>query len=208
MYGGSGKKAAKMASVSEQKGQEIIDAFWETNIGLKRVKEASERYWEKTGKKYIYGLGGQKVFVRSRHSLVNTLFQHSGALILDYAQCYIYDKIKELKLDIQRWGEFHDESQAYEHKDEIEIYYFDIDNKPEQQRGDKLYSKPKIIRDGKIIHHKIKEKDYLKTDRWVQFYAPFGHYLDQGFIQASKFFKTNVTFRVEYMVGRSWRECH
>lgn len=208
LYGGSGKKAAKMASVSERKGQEIIDAFWETNLGLKKLKDAIEQYWEATGRKYIYGLGGQKVFVRSKHSLLNTLFQHSGSLILDFAQCYVYDKVKEFNFDIYRWGEFHDEAEAYEHKCEIETYYFDIDNKPSQDRDGRLYSKPKIIRDGIIIHDKVKEEDYLKTDKWIQFYAPFGHYLDQGFMAASKFFKTNVTFRVEYMVGRDWSQCH
>ena len=138
----------------------------------------------------------------------NTVFQHTGALILDFAQCYIYDKIKENNLDIQRWGEFHDEAQAYENRKEIKVYYFDIDKKPEQERDGILYSKPKIIRNNKIIHHPIKEDDFETTDKWIQFYAPFGHYLDEGFKEASKYFKTNVEFRVEYMGGKRWNQCH
>ncbi len=189
LYGGSGKKAAVMASVPKKKGDEIVDGFWDVNPGLKAVKEALEIYWNATGKKYIYGLDGRRVYTRSRHSLVNTLFQHASALILDFAQCYVYDKIKQHKLDVHRWGEFHDESQAYEHKSEIKILVFD--EEPKQERNGVLYSKPKEV-DGK----------------WIQYYAPFGHYLDEGFKAASKYFKTNVEFRVEYMVGKSWRDCH
>ncbi len=203
MYGGSGKKAAIMASVSQKKGNEIIESFWETNPGLKKVKEALEQYWKLTGNKYIFGLDGRKVFTRSRHSLMNTLFQHAGALILDFAQCYVYDKIKQYQLDVQRWGEFHDEAQAYEHKNEIEIFTFN--KKPEQERDGRLYSKAKILRGDLILHDKTEE---LSTDRWIQYYAPFGHYLDEGFKVASKYFKTNVEFRSEYIVGKNWSQCH
>ena len=189
LYGGSGKKAAVMASVSENIGNKIIEDFWEINPGLKSVRDALEVYWNATGKKYIFGLDGRKVYTRSRHSLMNSLFQHAGALILDFAQCYVDDKIREYNLDIHRWGEFHDESQAYENENEVDIFTFD--EEPQQERDGKLFSKPK-----------------KSGDKWIQYYAPFGHYLDDGFKAASKYFKTNVEFRAEYMVGRSWRDCH
>lgn len=207
-YGATYKKIAKMMSVSDVIAKKMVEAFWEANPGLLAVKEALEKYWKSTGNKYIYGLDGRKVYTRSQHSLTNTLFQHTGALILDYAQCYVHDKIKEKNLDIQRWGEFHDEGQAYENRKEIKVFYFDYNKKPEQERMNLLYSKPKIFRDKKIIHEDLNEDEINKTDKWIQFFAPFGHYLDEGFKEASKFFKTNVEFRVEYMVGKNWMQCH
>ena len=191
LYGAQSKKISVMTSVSESRGQKIIDALWQNNPGLLAVKENIEKYWERTGKKYVMGLDGRKVYTRSKHSLMNSLFQHAGALILDFAQCFVANKIQEEGLDVQRWGEFHDESQFYESNKEIQIFTFE--EKPEQIRDNLRYSKPKL--------------DEV-SNMWVQYYAPVGHLLDQGFLAAGKFFKTNVEFRAEYLCGPSWRECH
>ena len=51
---------------------------------LKELKDRVEKFWESTGKKYILSIDKRKLFVRSKHSLINLLFQSTGALIMKY----------------------------------------------------------------------------------------------------------------------------
>ena len=210
IYGVAAAKLARMMSVSQDVAKVVIDNFWETNIGLKGVRDALVSYWERTGKKYIMGLDGRKLYSRSQHSLMNLLFQGTGSILLDYVLCYWEDKCTQEGLNVQRWIEVHDELQSYQREDEVKIYTFNstpenelpVDDegkpqrkkdalKPEQERDGLLYSAPKFL-DG----------------RWQQAYSRAGELVDSGFRSASKYYGTNVEFRAEYMYGRSWSECH
>ena len=128
LYGAGAAKIAKMLGVSKEKGQAVIDAFWETNYGLKAVKEYLEGYWERSGKKYIRGIDGRKIYTRSKSSLVNALFQSCGSIIMFLSGLYMYDALKKEGLidqGVVRLAFVHDEYQ-YEVPDElITPYYFE-----------------------------------------------------------------------------------
>lgn len=83
MYGAQAAKIASMLGISLEKAQAVIDAFWDSNIGLKGRKEALEKFWELTGKRFIYGLDGRKIYTRSKHSLLNAYQQNGGASLFD-----------------------------------------------------------------------------------------------------------------------------
>lgn len=83
MYGAQAAKIASMLGISLEKAQAVIDAFWDSNIGLKGRKEALEKFWEMTGKRFIYGLDGRKIYTRSKHSLLNAYQQNGGAALFD-----------------------------------------------------------------------------------------------------------------------------
>lgn len=83
MYGAQAAKVASMLGISLDKAQAVIDAFWDSNIGLKGRKEALEKFWELTGKRFIYGLDGRKIYTRSKHSLLNAYQQNGGAALFD-----------------------------------------------------------------------------------------------------------------------------
>lgn len=83
MYGAQAAKIASMLGISLEKAQAVIDAFWDSNIGLKGRKEALEKFWELTGKRFIYGLDGRKIYTRSKHSLLNAYQQNGGAALFD-----------------------------------------------------------------------------------------------------------------------------
>lgn len=83
MYGAQAAKIASMLGISLDKAQAVIDAFWDSNIGLKGRKEALEKFWELTGKRFIYGLDGRKIYTRSKHSLLNAYQQNGGAALFD-----------------------------------------------------------------------------------------------------------------------------
>lgn len=85
-YGAQPPKLASTLRLPESQGQLLYDAFLEKNWALARLKERVENFWtEKSEKSYILGIDGRKVRTRSRHSLINTLFQHAGAVIMDYS---------------------------------------------------------------------------------------------------------------------------
>lgn len=96
-----------MLDITKEKGQAVVDAFWDANPGLKAAKEAAEAYWESTGRKYIMGIDGRKIYVRSKHSLLNALFQSCGAIIMDYSGNLIMDEAKKEGLVYKRWGYYH-----------------------------------------------------------------------------------------------------
>lgn len=95
MYGAQKNKIAVMLDVSVEKGQEVIDAFWDSNIGLKKCREFLEKQWESTGKKYIVGVDGRKVHTRSKHSLLNCFLQSAGAIGMDLAGNIWHEKMKK-----------------------------------------------------------------------------------------------------------------
>lgn len=114
MYGAQAPKIAKMLGVDVQTAQRIIDAFWEENYGLAEVKKRIEKYWEETGKKYIRGIDGRKIYTRSKHSLLNCLFQSCGAIVMDYAGIFLDKWLKQEGLyekGVSRVLYIHDEYQ-------------------------------------------------------------------------------------------------
>ena len=89
-YGASAPKIAKTLGVSKAEGEEIYNAFWEASKPLKLLKEKLEQFWEVTGdKQWIQGIDGRRIYTRSKHSLVNALFQSCGAIIMETAGLYM-----------------------------------------------------------------------------------------------------------------------
>jgi hypothetical protein len=99
-YGCSAPKLAKTLGKPEKDGEALFDNFWRVNKGLKTLKDKVEHEWEKKGdKKWITGIDGRRLYSRSKHSLVNLLFQSTGAIIVDYALCLFDMKMGDLMLD-------------------------------------------------------------------------------------------------------------
>lgn len=98
MYGAQAAKVAAMLGIDKVKAQAVIDTYWNTNFGLKKAKEKLEKYWEATGKKWILGIDGRKIFTRSKHSLLNARIQSTGALLCDLAGVIWHQEAKEVGL--------------------------------------------------------------------------------------------------------------
>lgn len=95
MYGAQAPKIAVMLGVTKETGQKVIDAFWDTNFGLKGCKEYLEKFWESTGKKYILGFDKRKIYIRSKHSLLNAYLQSGGAIGMDIAGILWHERCQE-----------------------------------------------------------------------------------------------------------------
>jgi len=98
-YGCSPAKLAKTLGFPESRGQQLYEAFWDANPALKTLRDRLTTHWEGNGKTWIRGIDGRRVMTRSKHSLVNTLFQSCGSAVMQYAIAFIHKELGPLTLD-------------------------------------------------------------------------------------------------------------
>lgn len=99
-YGGSGSKLAKTLGLPESEGDRLYDAFWNANLPLKLFREKLTLFWETTGgKKRLKGIDGRWLMTRSKHSLVNTVFQNAGGTVMDYSLMFMDKWLGGLTVD-------------------------------------------------------------------------------------------------------------
>lgn len=99
-YGCSPKKLATTLRQPEWKGEELYEAFWRANPALTALRERLTMFWETTGeKRWIRGVDGRKVVTRSKHAIINTLFQSCGAICMDYSALFMDKWLGGLGID-------------------------------------------------------------------------------------------------------------
>lgn len=106
LYGASVARVAKLLNVSFNEASEIRQALIDAIPGLSQflinVEDACK-------KKYLNGLDGRKIFIRSKHSALNALIQCAGAIIEKTAILVLSEQVKKEGLDAFQVGVFHDE---------------------------------------------------------------------------------------------------
>lgn len=100
MYGCAAPKLASTLGLPESRGGILLERFWEANQGLKNLKDKVEEFWLSSGnKEWIPGVDGRRLYSRSQHSLINLLFQSTGAIIVDYALALFDQRMGGLTID-------------------------------------------------------------------------------------------------------------
>lgn len=99
-FGCSKEKLAATLGLPESSSKVLYDAFWDNNPSLKELKADVEEWWEsKGGKKYLPAIDGRILNTRSKHSLLNMLFQSALAISMDYACCLMDSKLGDIHID-------------------------------------------------------------------------------------------------------------
>jgi len=89
-YGCSANKLADMVDEPLPKAKEMYNDFWEANWPLTKFKENLIKHWKQKNEKGIYCyVTGCYLHSRSEHSLVNLVFQHTGATIMDISGLFM-----------------------------------------------------------------------------------------------------------------------
>jgi DNA polymerase I-like protein with 3'-5' exonuclease and polymerase domains len=96
IYGAGPPKLAKMLGVSLERGKQLYDEFWETVPALKELKVEKETEWENSGKVYITSLDDRQIRIRSKHSILNALFQSSAIAFAKYVTVLVDEKLNSL----------------------------------------------------------------------------------------------------------------
>lgn len=203
LYGASAKKIAKMLAVGEGKATTIAETFWEELAPLKAMKEKLEEYWSVRGnKKFILGIDGRKIYTRSKHSLINALFQSGGGLAAKYVVVEIARRLEEQGLfnhplyhDVEaREGVsqlivYHDEVQYSVSRSLVRFEVFD------DEEAAKAAGKPGSSAVG---HGK----------KFYRAYSPMHDIIKDSIAQVVTDLKINVELGFEYQVGSDWASCH
>lgn len=95
VYGGKIPKVKKMLAVTEERAKEIYNGFWDSLLALKELREAVEKYWDSNGQDHVPGIDGRLIRTRSKHSLLNGIFQSGGVIAAKYVNIYSMQYIEE-----------------------------------------------------------------------------------------------------------------
>ncbi len=201
LYGSGAKKVAKMLGISVDEAQKLIDAFWDSMLPLKMLRDKVVEYWISTGKKYIKGIDGRKLYARSEHSLLNLLFQGGGVICAKYTTVAWFNLMERQGLQVDCFAgdvdvcgmiEMHDEAQAFAKKNLISFKTFDTKEAAEEAAA-------KDVNASSVGHAK----------KW--YYCPentVSKCLMESLNILQKNLALNVPLGVEWIVGRNWLECH
>ena len=126
MYGAQPAKVAEIMDCNLAKGTQTFNKFWASYRCLDEFKNILTGVWEdrkkesKGGYGYLKGLDGRKLYARSKHSLVNLMFQSAGSIVVKKALTLIHERIKEHGLDAYQCIFYHDELEYICHPGDVE----------------------------------------------------------------------------------------
>lgn len=205
IYGAQPKKLAKMLGISEEEGKRLFNEYWEAVPALKELKQAVEKEWESGGKKHIAGLDGRLLNTRSKHSLINVLFQSGGAISAKWSSVLIAEYLDELgllgnpflhtKTDTKVWFliAYHDEVQFAVHPSLMKVKVF------ETEEAAKVFSKE---------HQGCSAVGHGSKGYYVGLKTAPVEAIEHGINQACKKLNLGVQLGFEWIPGLTWGQCH
>ena len=205
IYGAQPKKLAKMLGISEEDGKRLFNEYWDAVPALKELKQVVEKQWEESGKKSILGLDNRLLNTRSKHSLINVLFQSGGAIAAKWSSVRIAeyledrellgDPFKHTKQDPKVWFmiAYHDECQFAVHPSLMKVKLFD--NEEEAKDFAKREQGCSAIGHG--------SKGAYAGLKTVPVEA-----IEKGIQAACQELDLRVTLGFEWIPGSTWGQCH
>lgn len=204
LYGAAAAKIKKMLNVSLDTAKKYIDDFWDGNPPLKELKTNLEKYWETTDKKFILGIDKRKIRTRSKHSLLNALFQSGGVIFAKYVTVYLMEKMEAEgfctdpligKPDICSMIEYHDEQDMYANPTLFSFELFDTEEEAEKFVSEWGGNQLSAISKGR-------EKYFVALPSKVSIGV------EESIAIVTKRLGISVDMGFEYMLGKNWYECH
>lgn len=204
-YGAQPPKIAKQMGWPLSKAKRIFNSFWEEAKPLELLKKNLEKYWGNIGdKSFILGIDGRKVPTRSKHALLNSLFQSAGLICMKKAMVLHDKELKEKDLIIDLFKEktrdinytqqliaYHDEAQNELTRDLVKFKMFDT--KEEAQAFDEPH---------------WSDVGSAPDGRYYRAYSIVGELAQKAVTEAGKYYNLNIDLTAGYAVGRNWKECH
>lgn len=205
IYGASWKKIQKMTGKSDEESKRIVDGFWNTAVALREFKDKALKYWESTDKKFVPAIDGRKVNVRSPHSILNALFQSAAVIYAKYIAVMLMERLeKEHNLNIDPFIAKPDVCSMIEYHDEED-----------------LYADPKLFK-FEVFETKEKAEDFVNNWQGEQlsaighsskgYYICLPNVISKATTESMRLLESNLKINVpmgfEYMLGRTWYDCH
>jgi hypothetical protein len=203
LYGSQIAKIMQMLGVDKKRASEIFNGFWDGAPALRDLKENVEKYWEKNNEEYIKAIDGRKVLTRSRHSLLNSLFQSGGVILAKYVEVMAAEEMEKKGLIINPFVGKPDVCTMISYHDEQD-----------------LACNPSLFKFKRFNSEEEAKKFIVEWDG--EQLSAIGHgsswyvclpnivstSITTALKKAQELLKMRVDFGFEYMVGRNWAECH
>jgi len=207
-YGCQAATLAQYYGWSSTHAKSQYDKFWNENKSLKSVVDGLVSEWQSNNKKHIKGIDGRQLITRYKHSLLNTLLQSTGIIIMKRQHIAF---IKQLEDDGLYFDIYKDTS--FDGKVHAMIFYHDelqlcLDNTLVRAKefDDKESAENfKKTLDSKFICGNITEN---AAGKYVVGWSKVGENCIDNFKLAGEYYKLNVPIGADYQIGRSWKECH
>ena len=109
LYGAGDEKIGSIVGGKAAEGKKLKAQFLKAIPALKKLRDAVAK---KAERGYLIGIDGRKLFIRSKHSAVNTLLQSAGAVAVKQATILMDQEIKRRwPKRIHQVAHIHDEIQ-------------------------------------------------------------------------------------------------
>ena len=199
IYGAQPPRLAETLGVSLKVARRLFDLFWKANPALGQLRERVISISNSQG--WVPGLDGRKVFTRSEHSALNTVFQSAGAIAMKASIVILNMEVKRRGLDVVKVIDMHDEAQAEENAKEIITLRGDTGGELIAKLDDQYSEVDESVRP-------IWTKPHQVGDHWECYYSPYGEQAVLSIRRAGEYFDFRVPLDGEYKVGNSWAETH
>lgn len=204
LYGASAKKLSNMLNVPLEKGKELYDNFWEAVPALKQLKDNLTKHWETNDKKWIQGIDGRKIMVRSPHSLLNFLFQSGGVISAKYTTIFLMQELELIGYNIDPFISqpsvcemisYHDEAQLAVKNGIIKFETFNTKEEAENFKNN-------WVGEGQLSNIKEGSKWYVALPN------PVSISLEKATKKTEEILQLQFELAFEYDVHRNWYGCH
>jgi hypothetical protein len=204
LYGAQPAKVSKMLNVPMERAKEIYNDFWDAVPALKELKDNVERFWEQNGKEYVPGVDGRKIMIRSKHSILNALFQSAGVICAKYVTVLNMQQLEALgfctdpffgKPDVCSMIEYHDECQYYVSPKLVKFETFDTEEEAEA-----------------FVKNWQGEDQLSAVSHGAKWYVTLPNVVSKtissSIKQTEKLVNLNVPLGFEFIVSNTWYGCH
>lgn len=108
LYGAGDEKIGSIVDGTGRDGKRLKETFLSN---VPSLGELRERVSKASGRGYLRGLDGRRLWVRSEHAALNTLLQAAGAIVMKQALVIFTEYAKKWNIDYKMVGNIHDEVQ-------------------------------------------------------------------------------------------------
>lgn len=206
MYGASYLKLKAMLNVDDAEALRVFNEYWEAVLPLKLLKEAVEQAWKLRGSTYVVGVDGRKIRTRSKHSLLNALFQSGGVICMKYITVFLFEELERKgykcdvfehsELDVAPMIEYHDEQQLAVNPKLVNYKVFDTEEDAKKFKAEWTGDQLGAIVEGKNGKFVITLPNVVSLA------------LANSYKRAVEAVNLKVPLGFEWVVHRNWFGCH
>jgi hypothetical protein len=206
LYGCSPKKLEDMLGYDSKKAKQFYDDYWDAVPALRDLKKNVESFWENNGKNWIPGIDGRKLNTRSKHSLINLLFQSCGVIAAKYVTVILMRDMErkgyctnpfEGVPDVCSMIEYHDENQLLTSPKFYKFKVFELEEEAKE-----------FVKNWDSAKGQLSAVGHSDKGYYVALPNDVSEGIQKAITETEGLLKLNVNLGFEWITGKNWYQCH